>query len=150
TSHSVLLSGLASSTLYHFKVLSRDAQGNLATSVDYTFTTAATALSPLFQSKADATEVSGATNGSVITPTTAPAGLIGNVIVNGTGSVNFTPAQVGNGVYFLNCCANSNNAYYKFTGAAVGNIFNMSQGQASFYLKSRYTFSQRKTSAATA
>ena len=111
TSHSVLLSGLASSTTYHYEALSRDAQGNFTNSVDFTFTTAATALSPLFQSKADATEVSGATNGSVITPTIAPAGLIGKVVVNGTGSVNYAAAQVGNGVYFLNCCVNTNNAY---------------------------------------
>ena len=45
------------------------------------------------------------TNGSVVTPTLAPAGFTGSVIVNGAGSVNFTPAQSGNGVYFLNCCS---------------------------------------------
>jgi len=89
----------------------------------------------------DATEVSGTTNGSLITPSTAPAGFTGTVVNNG-GSVNYTPAQVGNGAYFLNCCGN-NNAYYKFTGATVGSIFNVSQGQISFYLKSRYSFSNR-------
>ncbi len=40
TSHSASLSGLTSSTLYHYRVLSRDATGNLATSGDNTFTTA--------------------------------------------------------------------------------------------------------------
>src|SRR5260370_14733883 len=40
---------------------------------------------------------------------------------------------------------NSNNAYYKFTGAAVGSIFNVNQGQISFYLKSRSSFAQRQT-----
>ena len=40
-SHSANLSGLASSTLYHYRVQSRDAAGNLATSGDFTFTTAA-------------------------------------------------------------------------------------------------------------
>src|ERR1019366_834170 len=60
---------------------------------------------------------------------------------------NFAPAQTGNGVYFLNCCGNSGNAYYKFTSAALGGIFNVNQGQISFYLKSRYTFAQRKASA---
>lgn len=38
-SHSVSLSGLAVSTTYHYRVLSRDAAGNLATSSDGTFTT---------------------------------------------------------------------------------------------------------------
>jgi len=43
TSHSATLSGLASSTLYHYRVKSRDAAGNLATSSDFTFTTSAPA-----------------------------------------------------------------------------------------------------------
>jgi len=41
TSHSVTLSGLQTATLYHYRVKSRDAAGNLATSADFTFTTAA-------------------------------------------------------------------------------------------------------------
>ena len=81
------------------------------------------------QLHADQTEVSGVANGSVVTPTAAPDGFTGAVVANGTGSVNFTPAETGNGVYFLNCCVNGNNAYYKFTGSTVGNIFNTSQGQ---------------------
>ncbi len=39
TSHNGTLSGLSASTLYHYRVLSRDAAGNLATSGDNTFTT---------------------------------------------------------------------------------------------------------------
>lgn len=39
TSHSQALSGLAGSTLYHYRVKSKDAAGNLATSGDYSFTT---------------------------------------------------------------------------------------------------------------
>jgi hypothetical protein len=39
TSHSITLSGLGSTTLYHFRVRSRDAAGNLATSSDFTLTT---------------------------------------------------------------------------------------------------------------
>jgi inosine-uridine nucleoside N-ribohydrolase len=38
--HSVALSGLATATTYHYRVKSRDAAGNLATSADFTFTTA--------------------------------------------------------------------------------------------------------------
>jgi hypothetical protein len=68
-------------------------------------------------------------------------------VANGTGSVNFIS---GNGVYFLNCCVNTNNAYFKFGGATIGNIFNATQGQVSFALQSRYTYSQRKTNASAA
>ncbi|HEY4488559.1 MAG TPA: peptidoglycan-binding protein, partial [Candidatus Paceibacterota bacterium] len=39
TSHSVVLSGLTDSTLHHFRVISKDASGNTATSSDVTFTT---------------------------------------------------------------------------------------------------------------
>ncbi|MFA6004705.1 MAG: fibronectin type III domain-containing protein, partial [Elusimicrobiota bacterium] len=39
TSHSASLSGLSASTLYHYRVKSRDAAGNLATSGDFSFTT---------------------------------------------------------------------------------------------------------------
>jgi hypothetical protein len=41
TSHTVVLSGLAASTTYHYRVKSRDAAGNQAASGDLTFTTAA-------------------------------------------------------------------------------------------------------------
>ncbi|MCG3111081.1 MAG: fibronectin type III domain-containing protein [Candidatus Manganitrophus sp. SB1] len=41
TSHSQGLTGLSASTTYHFRVLSKDAAGNLATSGDHTFTTPA-------------------------------------------------------------------------------------------------------------
>src|SRR5206468_351617 len=39
TSHSALLAGLSPATLCHYRVKSRDAAGNLATSGDFTFTT---------------------------------------------------------------------------------------------------------------
>src|SRR5207244_2330214 len=41
TSHSVGLSGLSASTVYHYRVKSRDAAGHLAVSADFTFTTVA-------------------------------------------------------------------------------------------------------------
>ncbi|PJE64651.1 MAG: hypothetical protein COU90_02305 [Candidatus Ryanbacteria bacterium CG10_big_fil_rev_8_21_14_0_10_43_42] len=41
TSHNVVLSGLSPSTTYNYRVLSRDAAGNLATSLNRTFTTQA-------------------------------------------------------------------------------------------------------------
>src|SRR5207247_2427977 len=40
TAHSQALSGLLASTVYHYRVKSRDAAGNLATSADVTYTTA--------------------------------------------------------------------------------------------------------------
>jgi hypothetical protein len=40
TAHSQALAGLAAGTLYHYRVRSRDAAGNLAVSGDFTFTTA--------------------------------------------------------------------------------------------------------------
>ena len=101
----------------------------------------------MLQLHSDASEVSGVTNGSIVTPAIAPPGFTGKVVVNGSGSVNFAPAQAGNGVYFLKCCDNSTNAYYKFTGATVGSVFNVNQGQISFYLKSRQSFAQRLASA---
>jgi len=41
TSHSLLLSGLSPSTLYHYRAKSKDASGNLSTSPDSSFTTTA-------------------------------------------------------------------------------------------------------------
>jgi hypothetical protein len=46
TSHSVGLSGLAPSTLYHYRVRSRDAAGNLSVSGDFAFTTAPDTTAP--------------------------------------------------------------------------------------------------------
>jgi hypothetical protein len=103
--------------------------------------------SPVLQMHLDGSEISGTQNGATVTPSTGPAGLTGTVVVHSGGSVNFAPAESGNGVYFLNCCTNSGNAYYKFTGTGLGNVFNVNQGQITFYLESRYTFAQRKASA---
>jgi len=47
TAHDVALSGLAGSTLYHYRVLSRDAAGNRATGADSTFTTSADTSGPV-------------------------------------------------------------------------------------------------------
>jgi Bacterial Ig domain/Right handed beta helix region/Purple acid Phosphatase, N-terminal domain len=52
TSHSVALSGLAASTLYHYRVKSADASNNLAISGDFTFTTAAAAAPPVISAVA--------------------------------------------------------------------------------------------------
>ena len=147
TSHTINLTGLAAQTIYHYKVVSRDAQGRMTQSGDLTLTTSAPAgPQVLFQLHSEASEVSGVTNGSIVTPAIAPPGFTGMVVVNGGGSVNFAPAQAGNGVYFLKCCGNTDSAFYRFTGTTVGSIFNVNQGQISFYLKSRQSFAQRVAS----
>lgn len=46
TSHSAFLSGLSAGALYHYRVKSRDAAGNAATSGDFTFTTLSVAPPP--------------------------------------------------------------------------------------------------------
>jgi subtilisin family serine protease len=127
-----------------------DKSGNTASAsvaVNVSNTTSSTA-QPLLLLHGDASEVSAVTNGSTVTPSVGPAGFTGKVVANGTGAVRFSAAQMGNGVYFSNCCTNTNNAYYKFLGTTVGNVFNINQGKITFYLKSRYSFSQRQTSAA--
>jgi beta-lactamase superfamily II metal-dependent hydrolase len=53
TSHSVSLTGLSASTLYHYRVKSTDAANNTATSSDYTFTTSAPPVSKLIESFTD-------------------------------------------------------------------------------------------------
>ncbi|HEY3082936.1 MAG TPA: DUF4082 domain-containing protein, partial [Chloroflexota bacterium] len=57
TSHSQGLSGLSPSTLYHYRVKSKDFNGNLATSGDFTFTTPAPDLTPPTISGVQATGV---------------------------------------------------------------------------------------------
>ncbi len=47
TAHSQVLSGLTAGTVYHYRVKSRDAGGNLAVSGDFTFTTASSGSVPL-------------------------------------------------------------------------------------------------------
>ena len=90
-------------------------------------------------------ELRGSSNGSSIIPNIALGGFSGSLVVQNSGSVNFSPDASGNGVYFLNCCSNNANAYYKFTNTAVGSIFGAPLGQITFYLKSRSKLSQRAT-----
>jgi hypothetical protein len=58
TSHSQQLSGLSAGTTYHYRVRSRDGSGNLATSGDQTFTTAAPDTTPPLISAVAASGVS--------------------------------------------------------------------------------------------
>jgi hypothetical protein len=68
TTHSVALSGLTGSTLYHYRVKSKDTSGNLATSGDFTFTTApapATCPCSIWSSTATPATVATADNGAI-------------------------------------------------------------------------------------
>jgi hypothetical protein len=89
-------------------------------------------------------ETTDVVNNSAVQPPISPAGLTGKVVVNGSGSVNFTP---GGGVSFQACCTNANNAYFKFTGAPLANVFGLPHGEISFTLTSKHSFAQRLTAA---
>jgi hypothetical protein len=80
TSHGVALSGLASGTLYHYRVRSRDAAGNLAVSGDFTFTTAAVVL-PGQLSLASATYTVVEGGGSILITVTRTGGTGGAVSI---------------------------------------------------------------------
>jgi hypothetical protein len=67
TAHSASLSGLSANTLYHYRVKSRDAAGNLATSADFTFTTSSTTTGcPGFTIEGFGRNATGGCGGSVI------------------------------------------------------------------------------------
>src|SRR4029079_8014345 len=70
TSHATALTGLGANAVYHYRVKSRDAAGNLATSGDFTFTTLAAASVTL-----------------TVTPTSvAPSGTVSIAVSNGPGN----------------------------------------------------------------
>ena len=71
TSHSASLGGLSVSTLYHYRVKSRDAAGNLATSADSTFTTSAGSSSgcPGFTIEGFGSNTTGGCGGTIYTVT---------------------------------------------------------------------------------
>ncbi|HXJ40148.1 MAG TPA: NPCBM/NEW2 domain-containing protein, partial [Bryobacteraceae bacterium] len=61
TSHSVALTGLSSGTLYHYRVKSKNAAGQLATSGDFTFTTSTSGAPVISAVTASAITTTGAT-----------------------------------------------------------------------------------------
>jgi hypothetical protein len=106
--------------------------------------TGQTAGSPTFYLQGNNTEILGTTNGSSVIPINAPVGLSGSLVVRGTGSVAFRPVVNGDGVAFAQGGPqNTNTAFVSFAGAPVGNVFNVSQGDLTFYVKSSYSFAQR-------
>ena len=87
------------------------------------------------------TEFSGTSNGSVVTPALGPSGTV----VNTGGTLNFVAGGVG--VYFLNCCALTNNAYVKFQGTQLANLFSVSAGEIDLTITSRQSWAQRRLNA---
>jgi hypothetical protein len=70
TSHSASLSGLSANTLYHYRVRSTDAAGNLAVSSDFTFTTSSGSTScPGFVIEGFGRNTVGGCGGTIITVT---------------------------------------------------------------------------------
>ncbi|HEY7090425.1 MAG TPA: LamG-like jellyroll fold domain-containing protein [Tepidisphaeraceae bacterium] len=57
SSHSVVLTALSPGTLYHYRVKSKDASGNITVSGDFTFTTAAADVTPPVISSLSATRI---------------------------------------------------------------------------------------------
>ncbi len=99
--------------------------------------------SPTFQLKGDSTELTGTTNGSVVLPTIGPTGTL---VVGGTGGPEFAPVGTATGVAFRQGGLQvDNTSYYSFGGPSVGTLFGASGGDVNFYLKSRYSFAQRKS-----
>jgi Purple acid Phosphatase, N-terminal domain len=70
TSHSVALSGLTASTLYHYQAVSVDGSGNQVASADFTFTTSAATVLPTISAVASSNITS---TGATITWTTNTA-----------------------------------------------------------------------------
>lgn len=110
TSHSMELTGLSSSTTYHFKVTSEDSSGNSASSVDRTFTTTSPATVPDAPTALSATVISDSQidlswtsplndGGSSITgyqiEKASPVGGIFSVIVANTGSTATSYSDAG-------------------------------------------------------
>lgn len=93
--------------------------------------------------RGEQSEVSSGTNGATVTPTVGPVGVLR---VKGSGKAQFAPGGNGNGVYFSACCDGTNNAYYEFGGARLGDVFAFDRGEISLTLISRQSWASRKAS----
>jgi hypothetical protein len=103
TTHAQALTGLAPSTLYHFRVLSRDVSGNQGTSADATFTTPAAPPDnpPVAVNDAAATVQGGQVtvavlandtdvDGDPLTVVSVTPGALGTASINPDGTVTYT------------------------------------------------------------
>jgi hypothetical protein len=125
-SHTAGLSGLASSTLYHYRVKSRDAAGNLAVSGDYTFTTAANPTSTGSVTQTSVTDFQqGTTNNVVINNASG-----GELQLKSAFADDFNGASLGSQWY-----TNTWNS------GAAANVSNGTLSLSGEQIRSRYTFS---------
>ena len=95
TSHAASVSGLTPSTAYHYRVLSRDAAGNLATSGDFTFVTDGI----VGQATVSIQGTQFFLNGSVTNPGTSVEGLLLNSRMVQAAFDDENPNTVGNWAY---------------------------------------------------
>lgn len=118
TSHSEILTGLIASTLYHYRVKSKDASGNLATSGDFTFTTAASSAGYTVTATPSSVNV-----GDTITVSwTAPSGRPGNDWIG----------------LFQSGAPNTAYLWYQFTGGAASGAVNVAAPTTSGQYEFRY------------
>ena len=93
TSHSAALSGLAASSLYHFRVGSTNSAGSATLSADYTFTTAAAPVVP------STISLSGASSTlSVMQGNSATDGITATLLTGSPVTVSFSAASLPSGV----------------------------------------------------
>ncbi len=115
TSHSVALSGLSANTLYHYRVKSKDAALNLATSGDFTFTTTSPlptvslSASPLSITSGQSSTLTWSSTNA--TSCTASGGWTGAKSTSGTQSVSPTI----NTTYTLTCTGSGGSASQSVT-----------------------------------
>jgi hypothetical protein len=101
SSHNAIVSGLSANTLYHYRVRSRDAAGNLSVSADFTFTTANATSGSSAQNVVWTSAVNCTVSGNSLQKTagrddTCDAGAISQQkIVSGDGYLEFTAGAAG-------------------------------------------------------
>jgi hypothetical protein len=99
---------------------------------------------PLFHLQGNTTEITSASNGAAVYPTTAPPAWRGALTERGSGSLSFVPTVGSSGVNFSQGGAqNVNAAFINFTGDGFGGLFD-TDGEISFSLRSAYSFAERK------
>jgi hypothetical protein len=92
--HSLSLTGLNSGTIYHYRVKSRDAAGNLSISGDFTFSTAAALSTPKFIQKKEYSIVAGSSiRVSFANPNTAGNLIVAYVIWDNNGAISLSDTQ---------------------------------------------------------
>lgn len=111
--------------------------GILLVSVSHAFSATQT-----FLLTGEQSEVSSVVQGAKVSPSVGPSG---DLVIRGKGTVSFAPVQIGNGVSFgLGGQQTANTAFYQFKGQSVGTVFNNNEGELEVYLKSKYSFAERK------